>query len=346
MNAFWKSSVADLEPINQKRELWVDIAKGISISLVVLWHVVGERFLLSEALILVRMPLFFFVAGLFARKIFSDRTSKAQFFFKVSNFIYLYVLWALIAYFLTTLPVQLRNDGIDLSNITQMFYSPVRTLWFIYALFFAFLIVYVFRKLPIFLILSIFLVGYYFAAIDGNWRNVEFFNRVLRLIPFFFLGVISFHQVRKLVVDLNKAWFLFLPVALFLAYIVYDLDFLRSNPLVTFSVSLFGIFSVLLFSHWLSFYSFSKFIAAAGLGSLYIYVVHRVTQFYLYDLPYSFFLDPSFKDTGMGVALGVVATFAIIVISFVVGKYLNKISYGILFNIPKLSAVKKLARRS
>lgn len=345
MNFFWKSSVADLKPINQERELWVDIAKGISICLVVLWHVVGERFFLSESLILVRMPLFFFVAGLFARKVFSDRASNSQVIYKFSNFIYLYVLWALIAYILTTLPVQLRNDGIDLSSITQMFYNPVRTLWFIYALFFAFLIVFVFRKLPILIVLILFIVGYYFAAIDGNWRDVDFFIRVFRLIPFFLLGVISFSIAKSFVVNFNKVWFLFLPVALFLANFVYGSDALRANPFVTFLVSLFGIFSVLLFSYWVSFFSFSKFIAAAGLGSLYIYVVHRVTQFYMYDVPYSLLLEPSLKDTDLGVWLGIVATAAIIIISFFVGKYLNKISNGMLFNIPKISTIKKLARR-
>ena len=55
-------------PTSPSRLAHIDAAKGVSIFLVVYWHAVDARLIFNEALWMLRMPLFFFVSGLFAAK--------------------------------------------------------------------------------------------------------------------------------------------------------------------------------------------------------------------------------------------------------------------------------------
>lgn len=96
---------------NRGRLLWPDVAKGVCIVLVVLWHVTRKDYLalpwsvslpvtgawgtLSESLLPVRMPLFFFVSGLFATTLV-DRPWRAVLTRRVLPLLYLFVLWTLL----------------------------------------------------------------------------------------------------------------------------------------------------------------------------------------------------------------------------------------------------------
>ncbi len=78
-----------------ERLLWPDIAKGTSISLVVYWHTVEDSLPLNEALIFLRMPLFFFIAGLFIRSSFFAGNER-KFAGRVGRFLWLCGLWAVL----------------------------------------------------------------------------------------------------------------------------------------------------------------------------------------------------------------------------------------------------------
>ena len=54
----------------------IDAAKGLSIFLVVYWHAVDNRLVMNEALWMLRMPLFFFVSGLFGATNQSQSTNR------------------------------------------------------------------------------------------------------------------------------------------------------------------------------------------------------------------------------------------------------------------------------
>lgn len=88
------------------RETWVDVAKGVAILLVVLFHAGGyvpdtttagrawEQ--VNVVLVSVRMPLFFLVSGLFVGKALANQTARRYFRAKPWPPFYLFVLWTLI----------------------------------------------------------------------------------------------------------------------------------------------------------------------------------------------------------------------------------------------------------
>lgn len=130
----------------KKRVPWIDYAKGLSIILVVSTHSMfaeidsslysDNLFFLNNIIVHMRMPLFFFVSGLFIHK---AMTCNREDFLKtkVFNLFYLYVLWSIIVYVTKTLPDYYffqYSEVTNLENILTIFYAPTGMLWFIYAL--------------------------------------------------------------------------------------------------------------------------------------------------------------------------------------------------------------------
>ena len=91
----------------REREQWADLAKGICIVLVVLWHVVSKHvhplewgsgdgiarawIVVSAQLLPLRMPLFFLISGFFAARTLA--APSAAFGRRVGGLLGLYVLW-------------------------------------------------------------------------------------------------------------------------------------------------------------------------------------------------------------------------------------------------------------
>ncbi|WP_421951663.1 acyltransferase family protein [Pelagibacterium sp.] len=126
----------------EQRHAWVDVAKGLSIILVLMMHStygVGEatervgfmHYILGFATPF-RMPEFFLVSGLFLSAViarpwrsFTDR--------RVVHYLYFYVLWALILIAFKHLIVE-RDPAGTLALMASAIYEPYSILWFIYAL--------------------------------------------------------------------------------------------------------------------------------------------------------------------------------------------------------------------
>jgi uncharacterized membrane protein YcfT len=127
---------------SKQRHAWVDLAKGISIILVVMMHStygVGEatgevgfmHYVLGFATPF-RMPEFFLVSGLFLSAViarpwlhFTDR--------RVVHYLYFYALWAVILIGFKHLLVD-RDPAGAASLLVSAIYEPYSILWFIYAL--------------------------------------------------------------------------------------------------------------------------------------------------------------------------------------------------------------------
>lgn len=123
----------------------MDVAKGISIVLVALHHVViegevrgwvpGAAHDLSSTLGTLRMPLFFLASGIFATRTLSGpwrRLLERRVFF----FAWLYVLWLVVRYLwfgLTQHGVVLAEWASPWATVRQL-WQPASGLWFIYAL--------------------------------------------------------------------------------------------------------------------------------------------------------------------------------------------------------------------
>ncbi|WMT90035.1 acyltransferase family protein [Pelagibacterium sp. H642] len=126
----------------EKRHAWVDVAKGISIILVVMMHStygVGEatervgfmHYVLGFATPF-RMPEFFLVSGLFLSAViarpwlhFADR--------RVVHYLYFYALWAVILIGFKHLLID-RDPAGAAALLASAIYEPYSILWFIYAL--------------------------------------------------------------------------------------------------------------------------------------------------------------------------------------------------------------------
>lgn len=130
---------------SQARLQWVDVAKGVCITLVVLLHVtnfLAARELTSHmwvqvngALEPVRMPLFFLTAGLFAQSVLTAtwRTVLGK---RIILLAYLYLLWMALRFaFFTAVPAAAGTDETASGwNLLVGLVNPGTGLWFLYAL--------------------------------------------------------------------------------------------------------------------------------------------------------------------------------------------------------------------
>lgn len=147
------------EPIPPAREAWIDVAKGIAIVLVVLYHAImyldevglaGALAPLNPVFDTFRMPLFFFMSGVLAAS--AIRLPYSQLFRKrMSLLLYLYVVWVTLqTLFLLMLPPISPTGAPNATwaSLVTLFVRPSSNLWFIYALPLFFTLAWVMRRWP------------------------------------------------------------------------------------------------------------------------------------------------------------------------------------------------------
>ncbi|NLE98986.1 MAG: acyltransferase [Propionibacterium sp.] len=155
------------------REVWVDVAKGIAIALVVLdhsrhltnmlglpvhdiWHWIGSTFAS------VRMPAFFMMSGFF---LYRWKTRGWRSFFKgrIQGFVYLYFVWATVYFVVDGLVVRHLDDRVLMltrSGPIQHILRIDTPLWYLMALPLFSLIWWATRKWPAWIPLGIAFIGY------------------------------------------------------------------------------------------------------------------------------------------------------------------------------------------
>lgn len=128
--------------MNPVRQAWVDIAKGLSIMLVVMMyatyntgqHTGGTGFMHYAIAFATpfRMPEFFVISGLFLSRVigrpwtaFADR--------RVVHYLYFYAVWAALLIVLK-FGVFLRDPGAMITELAQALVQPYGVLWFVYLL--------------------------------------------------------------------------------------------------------------------------------------------------------------------------------------------------------------------
>jgi uncharacterized membrane protein YcfT len=193
---------------SRSRETWPDVAKGVCILLVVLWHVVTKHYqsvdwdtslpisgawgTLGEQLLTMRMPLFFTVSGVFAVGAIS-RPWAVLARTRIARFAYLYALWLLIHTAVLTLnPSFDTARAQDLGDLlAELTISPTN-LWYLLALALYFAVARSLRRVPTtWLLAGAFLLSAIAAAhlvpVPGNrgqvLQNLVFFLAGLRLRP-------------------------------------------------------------------------------------------------------------------------------------------------------------------
>ncbi|MEW9853744.1 acyltransferase family protein [Novosphingobium sp. M1R2S20] len=188
--------------VRAPRSQWVDIAKAISILLVVFHHsqysFTPQMAHVDEVLLFFRMPLFFFASGLFLRKMMGyDLPGLLG--RRIAPLLYLYVIWSLVKWGVVAGVPYLRGQPSDLSSLLRIFWEPQTTLWFIYALALYSLLAWLLRRLPELLVaVGALLVGG--AALSvGPVTDGPFALRLARFFVWFWLGYVLRDQVAALV---------------------------------------------------------------------------------------------------------------------------------------------------
>ena len=284
---WWGVSLLDIERRkdargNGIRVGWVDTAKAVSIILLVLWTLEGAGIYFNEMLILARMPLFFFVSGLFAWRVVVRSDFEAFARDKVGNLVYLYVLWATLL-FATTDFVAWAWWGRALDPWAQisLFWEPFVRMWFLYGLAIAFLVAWLCRGLPVAAVTAVALAAYTVAVATGDWLAMPVFEKIVRLFPWFWLGLVFRPAVFALVERHWRRWPLPLAAYLGLSYLVFDSAWSQVGPL-TFAITAIGIAALLMISAQLARLPLvAGPLAAVGASTLYIYATQHVTLFYL-----------------------------------------------------------------
>ncbi|MBQ0904457.1 acyltransferase [Micromonospora sp. U21] len=137
-------------PGRPHRAEWADAAKGVSIILVVLWHVVVKDYLqidwhigvpvpglwgtVSEQFLPLRMPLFFTISGVFAANAV-QRPWRVVARSRIAGFLYLYAVWLLIHTAVLAAAPDFPTDRARsaLGLLEQLTITP-SNLWYLYAL--------------------------------------------------------------------------------------------------------------------------------------------------------------------------------------------------------------------
>lgn len=142
------SFIFSFRPPPSARHPWVDYAKGIAIIFVVYRHVIYGLLYqgvditpalmdANELLYGFRMPLFFFLAGLFFASSLRKRGPENFMITKVNTLLYPYILWCLIQLSLQLFFSDYTNAKRGIGNYLDILIHPrgMLQLWYLFALF-------------------------------------------------------------------------------------------------------------------------------------------------------------------------------------------------------------------
>jgi uncharacterized membrane protein YcfT len=276
------TTLMDLPARRSDRVAWADIAKAFSMILLVAYTLLDHRIYLNEMLIYVRMPLFFFVSGLFGYRVVTATSFRELMRDKVTNFLYLYVVWELVLYLGTQVAsFHLRGwPPLDHGRMLTLLWDPLFNIWFLYALALAFVVAWLLRTAPAWAVLAGSVAVYCASVATDPWSGLPFLERLVRLFPFFWLGLMFGPAVFRLVEQYWRLWPLALGLFLAAAWLVYPSPLTHVGPL-TLAMSLTGIAGFLLLArHVSAFESLAAPLRWIGGATLYIYVMHKLVIFY------------------------------------------------------------------
>jgi fucose 4-O-acetylase-like acetyltransferase len=200
------------------RQEWVDYAKGIGIVLVVYGHLLSSGFhaglgisaaffSLSDSLVYsFHMPLFFFLAGLFADRSLAGRGITKFLLNKLSLLAYPYLVWSFLQASVELMFAGHTFRGADWHRFLAIPWLPWAQFWFLYALLLMYVIFGLLRRLPDpFSSMGPVLVAIvlFFFPINSEVFGLHGFSVGFL---FFVCGTVFRKQVDRLPADLPPLW--------------------------------------------------------------------------------------------------------------------------------------------
>lgn len=261
---------------------WVQCAKGLTICLVVYGHAMygvntavglNPTFFdyCNDFFNIFRMPLFFFVSGIFAARSIARPTN--QFINRtVLHFVYIYIVWCVIQYSFRMMTGSVANHEIDPYAILYIAYQPINVLWFVYVLLAFFLITRLLRPVPYFIVLP--LAGALAVTpMDTGSYSLDHFcgTYVFFLMGYYGSGMIL--EQAKRFRPIHAAVLVPLFSAVTLAVIYADL---RQVPMIWLTCAIFGIFAMATLCICLSELRLDGVFRYMGSYSLPIFVSHTI----------------------------------------------------------------------
>lgn len=248
----------------KQRLCWVDSGKGLSILLVVLYHAtvwtqsagfdVPLLDYVNEALTDLRMPVFFFLSGLFAAKWI---TSKWRFLWsaKVALFAWVYLLWSLLELPAKWLAMAVLTDKIGddflMRQALVIATIPFRasgSLWFIWALALFFVVAKLTARWPQWLQLGLaaaasFAVRTLPAGINEKFVDLAGigYRGALLFYLFFLLGAFFREATVRRVSSLTFGPALAIALGWLGLWVILETSFLGNSAPVSFAMSFGGV---------------------------------------------------------------------------------------------------------
>ncbi|WP_165956415.1 acyltransferase family protein [Kribbella antibiotica] len=274
----------------RNRLAWADVAKGVCILLVVLWHVLMKHYLqvdwhvggplkgawgtFGEQLLPLRMPLFFAVSGYFAVRAV-QRTWPEVLRTKVAKFYYIYVVWLVIHTVILAFVPNFGTESADgpLKFLAQLFITP-SNLWYLYALALYFIVAKAAQRLPAWLVLgAAFLLSAVASAglvpVPGDRAGVY------QNLIFFLAGIYGKTIIEKLAAQ--ASWLRLAVIAVPYAVLLAVVAFFDAKtwfglwPLVSGVAIVLGVTAAGLVTRW---GRLTNGLASIGRRTLPIYVMH------------------------------------------------------------------------
>lgn len=132
--------------MQRQRDLWVDLARGIGILLVVYGHISRGLYnanmlggwtayeLLDSIIYCFHMPLFFFLSGLYFYPALNKYGRAGLVREKLASLAYPYLLWSLLQGGLELLAARYTNGQTSLADLYSILWRPHAQFWFLYIL--------------------------------------------------------------------------------------------------------------------------------------------------------------------------------------------------------------------
>lgn len=265
------------------REAWIDVAKGLAIILVVLFHsvmylggagVTGPLTTLNPLLDTFRMPLFFFMSGILAAR--AVQLSFVGLFRKrMLLLLYLYLAWVTLHTLVLLLSPPIGPTATNAAplELVTLFVRPDSNLWFIYALPLFFTVAWLVRRLPP--VMPVALAAGLSAAFGSGLLHTDTpWDKMGRYLVFFLAALWLGPVVRRMVPRVR--WWHVLPVLAGyagLTVLVVRLDLLRV-PFVLLATSALAVLVGILAAVALAGSGVSGWLRYLGARTLPIYLVH------------------------------------------------------------------------
>jgi fucose 4-O-acetylase-like acetyltransferase len=275
------------DQITLRRVAYLDVAKGIAISLVVFGHVLGGALarnwiiplngaeLVYNFIYTFHMPFFFMISGALAID-HIRREPLDAFISRCGSIAWPYLLWSAIfvagqsylAKFMMFPPADIGTAA----SIWRVLLGE--TSWFLWTLFICQVLLLAAAVVPVIAVLSVSLV----VALIASRYDLGSFRNVVHFMPYLALGAMIANRI-KTPLNSGRSTSIVCSIAIFGLVFTYTVLGLERDELTDFLLGIAGSAALLLFAYAVAFRGFlTRLLSKIGEASLVIFLLHPYMQ--------------------------------------------------------------------